>query len=338
METVDTLTGKKPEFIVTIGASAGGLNAISEVVLQFTEDLDIAVFVVLHLAKVGMGNFLIHRLQKYSTFSCVIPQGGEKIEAGHIYIAPPDTHLLMKGDEIVLGHGPAENRWRPSIDVLFRSAAANYGNRVIGIILTGYLNDGTIGMLAIKKGGGVCIVQNPNHAEFPDMPLSVLESMEVDYCVSLKEMGETILRIIKEAEPKNTAVQQEVQLEAQMNEKVSITIDSLARLGERSLFSCPDCGGGLWEINENNKTRYRCHVGHAYSEKNLLVKQGESLEGTLWIALRIMEERRALLMKISSEETNKGLIKTSQSQKQDAYNIEAHIEELKELLFAIKKA
>ncbi|MCW3106989.1 MAG: hypothetical protein JWQ09_1495, partial [Segetibacter sp.] len=145
-------------FIITIGASAGGLNAISELVAQLPEGLNAAVFIVIHLSKVGLGEFLITRLQKYTPFTCIIPKDREEIESGHIYIAPPDTHLLIRNGKAGLGHGPAENRWRPSIDVLFRSAAAHYGNRVIGIILTGYLNDGTAGMSAIKRSNGYCIV------------------------------------------------------------------------------------------------------------------------------------------------------------------------------------
>jgi len=120
------------------------------------------VFIVLHLSKVGLGDFLVHRLQKYTTYSCSVAVDNETIQTDHIYIAPPDQHLLVKDGRIVIGQGPAENRWRPSIDVLFRSVAVNYGNRVIGIILTGYLNDGTSGMDAIKRSGGKCIVQDPN--------------------------------------------------------------------------------------------------------------------------------------------------------------------------------
>jgi len=323
---------RKPAFIITIGASAGGLNAISEVVAQLPEELDAAVFVVIHLSRIGLGAFLINRLQKYTAFTCLIPKDGEEIEAGKIYIAPPDNHLLIKDGKVALRFGPAENRWRPSIDVLFRSAAAYHGNRVIGIILTGYLNDGTAGMSAIKKSNGYCIVQDPNQAEYPDMPISVLETMEVDYCVPLDKMGETILSIIQHAPPEIKVTQNEVLKEAQIAERTMTDIETVAQLGQQALYACPDCGGGLWDISGSEIKRFRCHIGHAYSEKDLLIKQEESIESTLWVALRMMEERKMLYKKISSDESNKGLLRLSISHEQKADELEEHILKLKSLL------
>ena len=193
--------GKKLSFFtVCIGASAGGLNAVSEVISQLPTNLNAAVFIVLHLSKAAIGEILVARIKGVTIMPCEIAKDGAAIKPGHIYIAPPDAHLLIKKDRIVIGHGPTENRFRPSIDVLFRSAAVNNGVRTIGVVMTGFLNDGTSGMWAIKKSGGHCIVQDPNEAEYPDMPLSVLEAMEVDHCVSLKEMG----RIIAEITAKNS--------------------------------------------------------------------------------------------------------------------------------------
>ena len=256
----------------------------------------------------------------------------EEIEAGKIYIAPPDNHLLIKDGKVALRFGPAENRWRPSIDVLFRSAAAYHGNRVIGIILTGYLNDGTAGMSAIKKSNGYCIVQDPNQAEYPDMPISVLETMEVDYCVPLDKMGETILSIIQHAPPEIKVTQNEVLKEAQIAERTMTDIETVAQLGQQALYACPDCGGGLWDISGSEIKRFRCHIGHAYSEKDLLIKQEESIESTLWVALRMMEERKMLYKKISSDESNKGLLRLSISHEQKADELEEHILKLKSLL------
>ncbi|HEX8277783.1 MAG TPA: chemotaxis protein CheB [Segetibacter sp.] len=327
----------KPEFIITIGASAGGLNAMTEVVAQLPEEINAAVFIVIHLSKVGLGDFLVHRLQKYTSYTCKIAKNGENIEARHIYLAPPDEHLLVKENEVIIGLGPAENRWRPSIDVLFRSAAAHYGNRVIGIVLTGYLNDGTSGMSAIKRSGGYCIVQDPNQAEYPDMPLSVLEHMEVDYCVPLNKMGETIKTIIENDIPKNNSVPEEVVKEAEITEKVVTRIENLEEIGPHSQYACPDCGGGLHYVNNATITRYRCHVGHTYTESDLVIKQSESLEATLWVALRMMEERRSLLARISEDESKKGLSRIAESNKRRAADLEKHIETLKEILFSSKK-
>lgn len=332
---------RKPKFIITIGASAGGLNAMTEVVAQLPGDIDAAIFLVLHLSKVGLGDFLVHRLQKYTSYKCRIAKDGDKIESEHIYIAPPDQHLLVKENEIVIANGPAENRWRPSIDVLFRSAAANYGNKVIGIILTGFLNDGTSGMGAIKRSGGHCIVQDPNEAEYPDMPLSVLESMEVDYCIPLKKMGETIKTIIKEnhqqSDTSANTVPPEVAKEAEISEKVATGVENMQQVGTPAIMSCPDCGGGLWAIDDDVIKRYRCQIGHSYSEKDLIMKQSESLEATLWVALRMMEERRSLLGRISAEESKKGLTRIAQIYKERATILQEHIQKLKDLLFAVKK-
>lgn len=332
-----TRTNRKPSFIITIGASAGGLNAISELISQLPEDLDAAVFVVIHVSKVGLGDFLIARLQKYTLFKCVLPRDEEVIHAGYIYIAPPDQHLLVNDGKVVIGQGPAENRWRPSIDVLFRSAAAHYGNRVIGIILTGFLNDGTVGMSAIKRSNGFCIVQDPNEAEYPDMPLSVINAVEVDYSISLRTMGETIVSIVKNPGPQEVVVEANILKEAAISERTVTSIDAVAQLGEKSFYSCPDCGGGLWNVVNTNIKRYRCHIGHSYSEEDLVIKQSESLEAALWVGLRMMEERKMLLTKISNDEINKGLSRLADLHKKNAKELDGHIEKLKSVLFAAQK-
>ena len=328
---------QQPSFIITVGASAGGLNAVSELVAQLPEDLDAAVFVVLHLSNVGLGEFLITRLQKHTSFICLIPKDGDEIEAGRIYLAPPNTHLLIRDGRAGLAHGPAENRWRPSIDVLFRSAAAHYGNRVIGIILTGYLNDGVAGMGAIKKGNGYCIVQDPNQAEYPDMPLSVLEEMEVNHCVPLGEMGSIIEEIVTNGRPEPAEIDAQVIKEARIAENTITSIDAVAELGEKSTFACPDCGGGLWNVNDSPTKSYRCHVGHVFTEKNLVVQQAQSLESTLWVALRMMEERRMLLKKIGENEKNKGFVRMAKGHLKQSEELEDHISKLKALLFETKK-
>ena len=324
-------------FVVVIGASAGGLNAVAELVSQFNPGINATFFIVLHLSKAALGDILVSRIQKHSTLPCKIAEDQEAIKTGYVYVAPPDAHLLVKEQHLVIGHGPAENRFRPSIDVLFRSVAVSHGEKAIGVILTGLLNDGTVGMAAIKQSGGHCIVQDPNEAEYPDMPLAVLETMEVDYCVSLKRIGETILKIMEEAEVKNISPPEHIVAESKLSEKVATTIEGISNLGEKSLFACPDCGGNLWEINHGGLKHYRCHIGHAYSEKDLVVKQSESVENTLWVAVRMMEERKMLLEKIARENDRKGLNKLSLRYKEQSKQLNEHIMQLKELLFFINK-
>jgi len=286
----------EPKYVVVVGASAGGLNALSELVSQVKPDTGVALLIVLHLSRKGISDLLVHRLQQSTELHCVVAKDEGKIYENHIYIAPPNFHLLVRDGKTVIGHGPTENRWRPSIDVLFRSAAAHYNGRTIGIILTGLLDDGTSGMLAIKKSGGHCIVQDPNEAEYPDMPLAVLNNMEVDYCVTLGEMGAALEEIVR-TEPEKAEIPADVMREAEIAERVAIGIDVVDKLGDQSVYTCPDCGGSLWKITEGNADRYRCHIGHSYTERDLTVKQAEQVEATLWVAIRMMEERRNLLSK-----------------------------------------
>jgi two-component system chemotaxis response regulator CheB len=268
---------------------------------------------------------------------CTLAVDKETIQPGHVYIAPPDAHLLVKDGKIVIGHGPAENRFRPSIDVLFRSAAAGYGERAVGIILTGMLNDGTAGMWAIQQSGGHCIVQNPNEAEYPDMPLSVLEIVQVDHCISLKKMGDIVNIICRNNGSKKIKPPAIITLESALSEKAATNLEKVATLGEKSTYSCPDCGGGLWKIGNDKASHYRCHIGHAYSEKDLLVRQSETIEQTIWVAVRMMEERKFLLLRMAGENDKKGLGKLGMHYRKQAEELDNHLEKMKGLLFLINK-
>jgi two-component system, chemotaxis family, protein-glutamate methylesterase/glutaminase len=323
-----------PKFIVVIGASAGGINASRELISQINGNVDAAIFVILHLSGKAISDILVQRLQNYTSLVCRIPKNGEAIKKGTVYVAPSDSHMLVKKGKILIGQGPAENRWRPSIDVLFRSASVAYTSRVIGIVLTGLLNDGTFGMMAIKKCGGICIVQDPNKAEFPDMPLSVLNSMETDYCVELSEMGAIIRELTQRSVPSEVEPPAEVAAEAEMAERASTSIGKVKEIGVKSIFVCPDCGGGLWHMKDDGIERYRCHVGHVYSERDLNTKQGEALEATLWVALRMMEERNSLLEKMANDERKKGLNTLAASKDERRADLQKHIDNLKEILFS----
>jgi two-component system chemotaxis response regulator CheB len=329
---------KHPGFIVVVGTSAGGMNALAELVAQFDDKTDIAVFIVMHLSRTSISDFLVHRLQPHTPLKCEIAKEDAEIERGHIYVAAPNLHLLVKKNRILLGKGPEENRWRPSIDVLFRSAAAAYSSRVIGVVLTGSLDDGTAGMSAIKRSGGTCIVQDPNEAEYPSMPLSVLNNMEVDYCIPLSQMGETIAGIVQ-IMPEEIPAPADVIIESEIAEGVVVNYESVKQLGEKSIYACPDCGGGLWSINNQSgkADRYRCHIGHSYSEKDLEFKQGEILEYTLWTALRFMEERRNLLKKMEEDNARKGLSKMAASFAEKGKALQFHVDKMKEVLFATQK-
>jgi two-component system chemotaxis response regulator CheB len=328
---------KHPKFMVVIGASAGGLNALAEMVQNLQKGLDVAYCIVLHLSRKGIGDFIVHRLAQVTAMPCSMVVNGGPVKPDHIYIARPNQHMLIKENKFLLGAGPEENRFRPSIDVLFRSAAVAYSSHAIGIILSGLLDDGTSGMWAIKRSGGTCVVQDPNQAEYPDMPLSVINNMEVDYVATLDEIGPMIAEIVKLKKGRKTAVPKDVIAESKIAEQTAVGIDDVKKLDvEQSLFACPDCGGGLWEAKNDIIKRYRCHIGHAYTERDLVLKQAETAGATLWVALRMMEERKHLLKKMGVDYSKKGYksLSTINVEKQDEMG--RHINKLKEILFDLQ--
>jgi two-component system, chemotaxis family, protein-glutamate methylesterase/glutaminase len=323
----------EPKFIVVIGTSAGGIRALEELVMQLEPEMNAAFFVVLHLSRKGVGDVLFQRLQQHCNLSCKVATNGQPIKRGIVYLAPPDNHLLLDKGKVIIGKGAPENRWRPSINNLFRSAAANYSSRVIGIILTGLLDDGTAGMASIKRSGGITVVQNPNEADYPDMPLSVLENMDVDYVESLSSMGTLLSEIITDTNPQPVNVPEDVIQEAAIDKKISTRVDDLTQF-EKSEFNCPDCGGGLWITQKEHPAHFRCHVGHSFTERELLIRTAEVMESTFWTALRMMEERRSLLIRMAKRDEERGYNSTARLHHEKAKELEQHIENLKKILFA----
>jgi two-component system, chemotaxis family, protein-glutamate methylesterase/glutaminase len=326
----------EPKLIVVVGTSAGGLHSVVELCAQLKQDINAAVFVVLHLPKMSSRDSLTYRIQKNTAFTCKMAEHNDTIKRGYVYIAVPDKHLVIKRNKIILGEGPPENRWRPSIDVLFRSAAAAYDGKVTGIILTGLMQDGTSGMLAIKRCGGTCIVQDPDEAEYPDMPQAVLNAMEVDFCVPLIKMGAILQEKSKNGIDGSHVIPDDVRAEAEIAERVALGIETVKAIGELSTFTCPDCGGILFGMKSDGISRYRCHTGHVFNQKELSKKQNEALENTLWIALRMLDERKSLLEKMSQEEKSKGWNISAANKKERAAELNEHIQRLKNFLFKTK--
>lgn len=322
--------------VIVVGASAGGLQAISELLEKIPENLDAAILVVLHLSRHSLSNVLVHHLQKRTVFTCSIPQNGERIQARHVYIAKPDFHMLVSADQTIhFIKGPHENRWRPSIDVLFRSAAVVFNSKAIGIILTGLLDDGTAGMMAIKKCGGICMVQEPDEAQFGDMPTNVLNHVEVDYRVPIADIGYILDDMKSKPEKPAAIVPEDIRTEAEITEKMVSSIDQLKKIGTQSDYTCPDCGGTLYVMKNENLHRYRCFTGHVYTEKLLLDKQSETLEESLWITIRRLEERRSLLQTTAQHlhELNQPELEAEKQNTADELN--NYIEKLKALLISL---
>jgi two-component system chemotaxis response regulator CheB len=293
--------------VVVIGASAGGVEALCTLVSMLPSDLPASIFIVLHIPAQSP-SLLPEILSRQGPLHSKHPENGEQIRHGQIYVAPPDLHMLVGQGHIRLSRGPKENRHRPAIDVLFRSAALNYGTRVIGIILTGSLDDGTAGMLAIKRRGGMTVVQNPADAMYPSMPQSALTHVQIDQCMSLTEIGQMLPSLVAEPAPPQAAypVPQEMEEEVKIAEMDMAEMNSSTHAGVPSAFTCPDCGGTLWEIHDGNLVRFRCRVGHSFSLESMLAGQNEALEQALWVALETLEETASLQRRMMDDAHARG--------------------------------
>jgi two-component system chemotaxis response regulator CheB len=281
--------------IIVVGTSSGGLEALDDLIGQLPIDLVASVFVVQHMASEDSGESLLVRLRHHRAFGCTFAKDGEIFKPGRIYIARPDNHLLIKKNKVLVSKGARENRNRPGIDPLFRSAAVAHGSRVIGVILTGMLDDGTAGLLAIKRCGGITVVQDPKDAAYPGMPQSVLENLKVDHCVPMREMGRLLETLTKQRPGKRTLIPKDIRSEAEIAERVLSDVTAVNNLGKQVPYNCPNCGGVLWEMADSAVPRYRCHTGHSFTLPALLESQSEKIEETLWISLRMFEERKNLL-------------------------------------------
>ena len=287
--------------IVVIGASAGGLEALQRLLAALPADLNAAVLVVLHTSN-HEGSVLPNILGRAGPLPASHPKDGTQIRKGHVYIAPPNVHMIVADGHLQLVPGPRENLHRPAIDPLFRSAAAAYGARVIAIVLTGLLDDGTSGLMVVRASGGEAIVQDPTTATFASMPRSALKQVPDAYVLPLKEIPEMLVRLCRERLPAGAAagrVSARAEQEVKIAEFDMSEIENKGRRGVPSEFACPDCGGVLWEIVESGFLRYRCRVGHAFTAKYLEAEQRHAIESALWAALRALEESISLSRRLA---------------------------------------
>lgn len=305
---------------------------MSRLLSSFKADFDAAVFIVMHLSRSSQAKIIINYLQKFTQLKCQVAENELPIQNGTVYLAPADHHLLLDKHIMKVQKGAYENHWRPSIDVLFRSAAAVYSSCVTGIILTGLLDDGASGMSAIKRSGGICMVQNPEEAQFPGLPISVLNTIEADYIVSVDEMGQ-ILADRSASTPPCTPIEvpNDVRHEASLTKRMSTEMTALQELGSITPFTCPDCGGVLTAVTNDQVERYRCYTGHTFTTHALLNEQIKKIEESLWVAIRMMEERKNLLKSLNGRDNPSP--DDSKSERTSA--LETHIERLKEMLLKI---
>jgi two-component system, chemotaxis family, protein-glutamate methylesterase/glutaminase len=279
-----------PARVVGIGASAGGVDALIRLVRHLPGDLPAAICIVLHVPATGH-SLLAPILDRITDLSVGVAADGEPLRPGRVYVAPPDRHLTVDSGSVRLGRGPKENAVRPAVDPLLRSLAAAYGEAAVAVVLSGALGDGSSGAMAVKQAGGVVIVQDPEDATVPSMPESALRAVGDDAVLPSAEIGEALRRLADGGDA--------------VREDTVVSDDPAGRpydpvTGPPTAFSCPECNGPLWEIDEGQVVRYRCRVGHAFSEDSLIIEQGSAVEAALWSALEALEERAEFLARVAA--------------------------------------
>lgn len=307
--------------IIVIGASAGGLEALKQLVTNLPADLPAAVFVVIHFPAFAT-SYLPEILGRFGALPAAHAVDGEPIVAGRIYVAPIDNHLLVENGTVRVWHGPKENHTRPAIDPLFRSAAAAYGERVVGVVLSGTLRDGTAGLIAIKEKGGLSVTQDPHDALFPGMPENAIKYDHVDYSLTAVEIASLLGDLTGgQAVPVESNGKRDVKHDKSVKQMVVSDWDQAAtkaiasskaaqirgeRAGEPSVYSCPECGGVLWQMDEGEVLILRCHVGHIYNAETMLAIQTEIAEAALWVAARILADQGVLNRQLAARERERG--------------------------------
>ncbi|HMF77167.1 MAG TPA: chemotaxis protein CheB [Bryobacteraceae bacterium] len=268
--------------IIVVGASAGGVDALKVLAAGLPAGLEAAVFVALHIGNgINGKSFLPDILSKAGPLPAVRAKDGEKIRKGTIYVAPPDYHLLLKPERLHLSHGPKENRTRPAINPLFRSAAFAYAGRVTGVILTGMLDDGVAGLAEIKRQGGVAVVQDPDTAFCSSMPDNALQRVEVDYVAPLPKIAALVSDL---ANKERRVIERDEPMERTPSD-----------------LTCPECGGPLWEERQGKIVEFRCRVGHVYTPVDMEQEHHDVVERSLWSAVVALEEAADIAEKLAPE-------------------------------------
>lgn len=289
--------------IIVIGGSSGGIEAIRRIAAELPADFAATLLVTLHIGSDSPG-ILPLIIERAGPLPAITPKDGQPFRPGHIYIAPPDQHMLIEPGRICLSRGPKENRFRPAIDPMFRSAAQVYGPRVIGVILSGSLDDGTSGLWVVKRMGGIAVVQDPAEALFSSMPLSALRNVDVDHKLKLAEIPRLLVRLTQTSlEVRGVHdVPENLEIEVRIAKQDPAIDFDVRNLWDASSYTCPDCHGVLLQLEEGGRFRFRCHTGHAFSPDTLLANLTEAVEDSLWSTVRTIEES-VLLMRHMAKHT-----------------------------------
>jgi two-component system, chemotaxis family, protein-glutamate methylesterase/glutaminase len=299
----------RPVPTAVVGASAGGVEALRQLVSALPPDYAGALLVVLHVAPAGR-SVLPQILTRAGALPATHAVDGETVEPGHIYVAPPDRHLLVADGHLTLDRGPRVNGYRPAVDLLFRTAAETFGRGAVGVVLSGVLDDGTAGLLAIKRRGGRAFVQDPREAHYPGMPTSAMAFVKPDLVAGADALGHALAELA--AQPRESAKEVHLVPEDTFGE-VDRGAGDQPQPGESTGLTCPECNGGIWETVTDGLPRYRCRVGHEFGPEAFEAEQAERVEAALWTALRAVEERAALHRRIAARHEKRGNASTAES-------------------------
>ena len=334
-------SGAPERDIILVGGSAGAIEALQQMLKALPSEFPASLFVVVHTAADGPG-LLPRVLACAARRNATHPVHGEPIRSGHIYVAPPDHHLTLGPDDVIhLRRGPRENGVRPAIDPLFRSAAARgYGSRTIAVVLSGYLDDGSAGLFAVRRRAGLAIVQEPTDALVEDMPLHALQYAGADYVLPATEIGAKLVELVRHAgkvvpmkkkkEPgRSGAPAGAVPAENDMPPNSFVAYRDEGE-GTPSVFACPECHGVLWEITGGGSVRYRCRTGHAYSGATLDEELSHAAESALWAAMRALEEKAAMSRRMANAAAGPNTWKNRLQEQAQTYA--AHAEMLRRMI------
>ena len=289
---------------IVIGASAGGVKALRGLCGQLASDLPATLLVTLHQASHGETR-LVQVLQAATRLEVQWARDGEAVRRGVIHVAPPDRHLVLQDGRTRVVLGPRENRARPAINPLFRSAAADRAGRVVALLLSGLLDDGVTGLAAVQRCGGVTIVQDPQDAEFPELPRRAVEEGAADHVLALPRMSELLERLLREEAPR-VAVPEEIAVEARLDGPTPSSSEAVSALGKQVPVGCPECGGPLWQTSASGNSAFRCHTGHAFTARALLDGQSEEIERSMWVAVRALLEQSSVLERLARDAERRG--------------------------------
>jgi two-component system chemotaxis response regulator CheB len=290
--------------VVAIGCSAGGIEMLPHLLHALPEDLAASITIVQHLAATP-DQYLIAILERASRMPVAWVEQGSKLEHGRILVAPPDSHAIYADEHLILSSAPRENHARPSIDKLFRSAAATHGTRTVGVLLTGMLDDGVAGLLAIRQAGGVTLVQDPDEAPYPELPSRALLAEASDRPLPILGIAAALLALVGQPVAEG-ALAPALAIEAELDRAGVASPERMASLGPQTPIMCPDCGGPIWELGNEQSRHYRCYLGHVHTAHDLLGRQGREVERALWSAVRSLGDRAVTLETLAADATRIG--------------------------------